>query len=84
MSEDAQSRIVMQNKPLKLLTQSTKDDLTTDLYDEPGLIAALKTGFTPAGDALGHEMAEVIKDSTSLWTDADRHAIAAYLLGLEQ
>jgi hypothetical protein len=29
-------------------------------------------------------MALVAKDSTSRWTDEDRHAVAAYLLGLEQ
>jgi hypothetical protein len=29
-------------------------------------------------------MKEVVKDSTSQWTDDDRHAVAAYLLGMEQ
>jgi len=62
----------------------TPADLKRGLYDEPGLIDTLKTGFTPGDDALGGEMAMVIKESTSQYTDDDRKAVAAYLLGLEQ
>jgi hypothetical protein len=32
-------------------------------------------------DSLGGPMGEVIEDETSHWTDADRAAVAAYLLG---
>ena len=62
----------------------TPSELKRGLYDEPGLIDTLKTGFTPGDDALGGEMAAVVKDSTSQYTDDDREAVAAYLLGLEQ
>jgi len=37
----------------------------------------------PNAGQVGDEMALVITDETSLWTDADREAVAAYLLGLE-
>jgi mono/diheme cytochrome c family protein len=39
----------------------------------------LKTGFTPDFDSAGGAMAEVIRESTSHLTDADRKAIADYL-----
>jgi mono/diheme cytochrome c family protein len=53
-------------------------------YSEADLEDTLKTGVASTGDDLGGEMANVAKDSTSKWTDEDRHAVAAYLLGLEQ
>lgn len=42
----------------------------------------LKTGFLPDGDFAGGAMTEVISESTAHLTDADRAAIAAYLLSL--
>ncbi len=42
----------------------------------------LKTGFPPDGDVAGGAMAEVIESATSQLTDADRKAIAVYLLSL--
>lgn len=42
----------------------------------------LKTGFLPDGDVAGGAMTEVIDQSTSHLTDADRAAIAAYLRSL--
>jgi len=42
----------------------------------------LKTGFLPDGDVAGGAMTEVIDQSTSHLTDADRSAIAAYLCPL--
>ncbi|MDO8595894.1 MAG: cytochrome c [Sulfuricaulis sp.] len=42
----------------------------------------LDSGMTPAGDSAGDLMAEVIDHSTSLLTQADRGAIATYLLSL--
>jgi mono/diheme cytochrome c family protein len=53
-------------------------------YAVADLEDTLKTGVASSGDDLGGEMAEVVKDSTSKWTDDDRHAVAAYLLGVEQ
>ena len=41
----------------------------------------LKSGFTPEFDTAGGSMVEVI-ENTSLLTDADRSAIAAYLLSV--
>jgi mono/diheme cytochrome c family protein len=56
----------------------------TKFYAETDLEDTLKTGVASSGDDLGGEMALVVKDSTSQWTDDDRHAVAAYLLGQEQ
>jgi len=49
-------------------------------YDIPSLASVLSDGFTPAMDALGHAMGEVVDDETSQWTDEDRLAVATYLL----
>lgn len=58
----------------------TVAELEAEGYDMPGLIDALKTGFTPGFNVLGGPMGEVIAESTSHWTDEDLEAIAAYLL----
>lgn len=42
----------------------------------------LKTGMTPAGDFAGDAMADVIERSTARLTDADRRAVANYVLSL--
>lgn len=55
-----------------------------EFYGVSDIEDTLKTGVSSSGDNLGGEMAEVFKDSTSKWTDDDRHAVAAYLLGVEQ
>ncbi|RYE07484.1 MAG: cytochrome C [Hyphomicrobiales bacterium] len=57
-----------------------KADLEAHQYDVPGLVQSLTDGFTPGFDTLGGTMAEVIADETSQWTDADRQAVAEYLL----
>jgi mono/diheme cytochrome c family protein len=44
------------------------------------LAFALKTGITPSGDAFGGSMGEVVLYGTGFLTDADRDAIAVYLL----
>ena len=44
------------------------------------LVQTLLDGFTPGFDVLGGPMGEVINDSTSQWTDADRAAIAEFLM----
>jgi len=63
---------------------SLKADDLKKFYAIADLEDTLKTGVSSSGDDLGGEMAEVVKDSTSQWTDDDRHAVAAYLLGVEQ
>lgn len=52
-------------------------------YDVASLASALNDGFTPDFNVLGGTMGEVIADGTSHWTEADREAAAAYLLGME-
>ncbi len=44
------------------------------------LAYALKTGITPSGDAFGGSMGEVVLQGTQFLTDADRQAIATYLM----
>lgn len=53
-------------------------------YAVADLEETLRTGVASSGDDLGGEMAEVVRDSTSKLTDADRHALAVYLLGQEE
>lgn len=47
------------------------------------LAYALETGITPAGDVFGGSMTEVVEQGTSFLDEADRRAIAAYLLDPE-
>ncbi len=63
---------------------SLKPDDLKAFYAEADLEDTLKTGTSSSGDDLGGEMAAVVKDSTSQWTDDDRHAVAAYLLGMDK
>ncbi|WP_240230680.1 c-type cytochrome [Devosia lacusdianchii] len=58
----------------------TRAALLEEGYDVATLAQTLADGFTPGFDVLGGSMGEVIKDGTSQWTDADRAAIAEYLL----
>jgi mono/diheme cytochrome c family protein len=58
----------------------TRDALFGQGYDEAILAQTLLDGFTPGFDVLGGPMGEVIADSTSQWTDADRAAIAEFLM----
>jgi mono/diheme cytochrome c family protein len=44
--------------------------------------AALSLGFTPGFDAIGRDMAPMIRESTSKLTPQDRAAMAAYLMSL--
>jgi len=57
--------------------------LTERGYDVASIASALADGFTPDFNVLGSAMGEVIADGTSHWTDADREAVASYLLGVE-
>lgn len=58
----------------------TREALLDEGYDAATLAQTLLDGFTPGFDVLGGAMGEVIKDGTSQWTEADRAAIAEYLL----
>jgi len=59
------------------------DDLTRKGWTAGNLAYALKLGILPSGDAFGGSMAEVVTYGTSFLTDADRTAIATYLLDPE-
>ncbi len=58
----------------------TPEALQTAGWNETDLAYALKTGITPNGDVFGGSMAEVIQDGARFWNDADREAVARYLL----
>ena len=58
----------------------TREALVAEGYDITSLAQTLKDGFTPGFDVLGGPMGEVIKDSTSFWTEEDLTAVASYLL----
>ena len=58
----------------------SRDALFGEGYDAATLAQTLKDGFTPGFDVLGGPMGEVITDGTSQWTDADRAAVAEYLM----
>jgi mono/diheme cytochrome c family protein len=58
----------------------TREALLEEGYDAETLAQTLMDGFTPGFDVLGGSMGEVIKDGTSQWNEADRAAIAEYLL----
>ena len=58
----------------------TQSALFGEGYDRELLAQTLLDGFTPGFDVLGGPMGEVIADSTSQWTDADRAAVAEFLM----
>lgn len=58
----------------------TREALVAEGYDVAALAQTLRDGFTPGFDVLGGPMGEVIKESTSFWTDEDLNAVAAYLM----
>lgn len=49
-------------------------------WDVDSLAFALRTGITPEGDAFGGAMGEVVLQGTAYLTEADREAIATYLM----
>lgn len=49
-------------------------------WDTDSLAYALRSGLTPDGDAFGGAMGEVVLYGTSFLNDADRQAIATYLM----
>ena len=60
-----------------------KDELLARGWTVANLAYALQSGILPNGDAFGGSMAEVVVAGTSFLTDADRKAIATYLLDPE-
>jgi mono/diheme cytochrome c family protein len=62
--------------PSLLLAELKRRTYTPEL-----LAQLLKDGTTPALDDVLGPMAEVVRDETSQWTDEDRNAVAAYLMG---
>lgn len=52
-------------------------------WSESDITFFLKTGFLPDGDVAGAAMTDVIEYSTSRLNDADRAAIATYLMSVE-
>jgi mono/diheme cytochrome c family protein len=58
-------------------------DLVARGWTVPNLGYALETGILPNGDAFGGSMAEVVALGTAFLSDADREAIATYLLDPE-
>ncbi|WP_282181960.1 c-type cytochrome [Aliiroseovarius marinus] len=56
------------------------DTLIKRGWDVASLAYALRTGITPEGDAFGGTMGEVVLYGTSFLTEADRTAIATYLM----
>ncbi len=51
-------------------------------WDDIDFAYMLKTGAVPGGDVVGGLMAEVVRESTSKMTDADRTAMSKYILSL--
>lgn len=61
-----------------------RDDLLARGWTPANLAYALRTGVAPDGDALGGAMAEAIHQGTAYLDEADREAIAAYLLDVDE
>lgn len=59
------------------------EDLAKKGWTVSNLAFGLKLGILPSGDAFGGSMAEVVTNGTAFLTDADRTAIATYLLDPE-
>ena len=54
------------------------------MWDADDIAFALETGMKPDGDFLGGSMGHVIDNSTSKLTEADRQAIAEYLIDIRR
>lgn len=51
-------------------------------WSEADLLLLLEIGLKPDGDVVGGSMAEVVRNTTSMLTLADRKAMVAYLRSL--
>ena len=52
-------------------------------WAEDDLRYALRSGLMPDGDVFGGSMAEVVRDGTRYWSEADIAAIVEYLMNPE-
>ncbi len=57
-----------------------RESLRARGWDVDSLAFALRTGITPDGDAFGGSMGEVVLQGTGYLTEADRRAMATYLM----
>lgn len=57
--------------------------LAQENWDAVSLRYALRTGVSPSGDVFGGSMAEVVRDGTRFWSDADIEAIVEYVMAPE-
>lgn len=69
-----------EGKPIPGITQHAKRGIGG--WSEDEIVDLLDSGFLPDGDVVGGAMAEVVENASSHWTDADRAAVAEYLLSL--
>jgi mono/diheme cytochrome c family protein len=58
--------------------------LSQEKWDTASLRYALRTGITPSGDVFGGSMAEVVRDGTRFWSDADIEALVTYVMAPER
>ena len=61
----------------------TPEALAANGWTASDLTYALRTGILPDGDVFGGSMAEVVRDGTQYWSDADLAALAEYILSSE-
>lgn len=61
----------------------TPDALAREGWDSDSLRYALRSGITPSGDVFGGSMAEVVRDGSRFWSDADIAAIVTYVMAPE-
>lgn len=61
----------------------TKEALLLNGWDSADLAYAFKTGIKPDGDVFGAKMQEIIEQGTQFMSEADRLAMADYLLEIE-
>lgn len=69
-----------EGKPIPGINQHPKRGIGD--WSKSDIAELLKSGFMPDGDVVGGAMADVVEDSSSHWTDADREAVAEYLISL--
>lgn len=53
-------------------------------WSKDDIVELLDSGLLPDGDFIGGAMSEVVENSSSHWTDADREAVAEYLMSLPE
>ena len=61
----------------------TPRQLSSRGWSKDDLIYAFRTGIKPNGDVFGGSMAEVVRDGTRFWSDADLSALADYVMNAE-